>query len=319
MKQVKGTSGNRETRSRKTIILAGFVVLVIGIVTAVLIYGNTRAPFRTTILEVNDTSFKMKYFLKRVSLARTNPRIMLQNLANEEIIKQTAPQPPYSITISDEDIDRALKEIARRQSEAIDERAFNAWYRQQLEQTGFSAAEYRDLVRTNLLTQRLTLYLEERVPSVAEQVHLYMITQGSLADAREVKRWLDAGEDFYTLARELNVDEELKAQGGDLGWYPRNGLAENLARAAFDQLEIGQTSSPLVFNEQLVVIIMVAERAAARQIEEEILQNLRSRVLEGWLVREIRHHRVTVHGLKNGFDAETEAWVQWQLHKMRKE
>jgi foldase protein PrsA len=317
MKQVK--SSRQDTRSRKPIILAGCVVLLIGIATAVLIYRNTKAPFRTTVLEVDDTSIKMKYFLKRVSLARTNPRAMLQNLANEQIIKQAAPQPPYSIRITDEDIDQAIKEAARSQSEATDEHAFNAWYHQQLEQTGFSAAEYRDLVRTKLLTQRLTRYLTERIPTVAEQVHLFMITQGSLADAREVKRRLDAGEDFVALARGLNVEEELKARGGDLGWYPRSSLAENLARAAFEELEIGQPSSPLVFDERRVVIIMVAERAAARQIEEDTLKELKSRVLEDWLQREYRHHRVVVHGLKNGFDGETEAWVRWQLQKMKKE
>jgi parvulin-like peptidyl-prolyl isomerase len=317
VKQVK--SSKQDTRRRKPIFLAGCVVLLIGIATAVLIYRNTKAPFRTTVLEVNDTSIKMKYFLKRVSLARTNPRTMLQTLADEQIIKQTAPQPPYSIRVSDEDIDRAIEEAARGQSEATNEHAFDAWYRQQLEHTGFSAAEYRDLVRANLLTQRLTRYLAERVPTVAEQVHLYMITQGSLEDAREVKSRLDAGEDFFALARELNVDEELKARGGDLGWYPRSALAANLARAAFEELEIGQSSSPLVFDEQLVVIIMVAERAAARQIEEDTLQNLESRVLEDWLQQEYRHHRVVVHGLKNGFDGETEAWVRWQLQKMKKE
>jgi hypothetical protein len=63
----------------------------------------------------------------------------------------------------------------------------------------------------------------------------------------------------------------------------------------------------------------VAERAAARQIEEDTLQNLESRVLEDWLQQEYRHHRVVVHGLKNGFDGETEAWVRWQLQKMKKE
>jgi parvulin-like peptidyl-prolyl isomerase len=268
---------------------------------------------------VNDTSIKMKYFLKRLSLARTNSQAMLQTLANEQIIKQTAPQPPYSIRISDEDIDSALEEAARRQIEAMDERAFKVWYRKELEQTGFSDSEYRDLVRTNLLTRRLIRYLAERIPTVAEQVHLYMISQTSVEAAREVKRRLDGGEDFHTLARKLNADEELKARGGDLGWFPRSGLAANLARVAFDELEIDQASEPLVFNEQLVAIILVAERASARQIDEQMLQDLKSRVLDEWIAGEIPHNRITVHGLKNGFNAETEAWVQWQLQKMRKE
>jgi parvulin-like peptidyl-prolyl isomerase len=316
MKHVIGTE--HKSHNRRAILGAGFVVLAIGIVTTVLIYENTRAPFRATVLEVNDTSIKMKYFLKRLSLARTSSSAMLQTLANEQIIKQVAPQPPYNIRISDSEVERALDEAARRQGAVVGERALNIWYREQLEQTGFSDAEYRDLVRTNLLTRRLIEYLAERVPTVAEQVHLFMISQNSLEAAREVKRRLDEGADFYSLARELNVDEDLKARGGDLGWYPRCGLADNLAQAAFDELEIGQPSSPLVFNDQLVVIIMVAERAAARQIEEETIENLKSSALERWLDTELRHHSIAFHGLKNGFDAETEAWVQWQLYKMTK-
>jgi parvulin-like peptidyl-prolyl isomerase len=261
----------------------------------------------------------MEYLLKRISITRDNPLIMLQILANEEIIKQTALQPPYSISISEGDIDRRLEELARDQSEAMDERTYKSWFRQQLDQTRFSADEFRDLIRTNLLTQRLTLYLQERVPTVAEQVHLYIITQNSLAEARALKRRLDAGEDFYSLARELNVDEELRARSGDLGWYPRSGLAENLARAAFDELDIGQASSPLTLSDQLVAIVMVADRVAARQIEGQTVEKLKARVLEEWLLQETRHHKITVHGLKNGFDRETEAWIQWQLQKMRKE
>jgi hypothetical protein len=63
---------------------------------------------------------------------------------------------------------------------------------------------------------------------------------------------------------------------------------------------------------------MVVERAAARQIEEQTIENLKSRVLERWLDREIRYHSIKFHGLKNGFDAETEAWIQWQLYKTKK-
>jgi parvulin-like peptidyl-prolyl isomerase len=312
-------SSEQETRIKKPIIVAGCIVLVIGIATGILIYRNTRAPFRTTVLEVNDTSIKMEYFLKRVFVARTNPRAMLQTLVDEEIIKQTVVQPPYSIKVSDKEIDRAIGEAVSGQSETTDEHTFDALYNQQLERTGFSAEEYRELVQTNLLKQGLVRYLIERIPTVAEQVHLYMIARGSLADAQEVKRRLDDGEDFFALAGELNVDEQLKARGGDLGWYPRNALPENLARTAFEELNVGQPSSPLAIDGQLAVIILVGERAAARRIEEEMLQHLKSRALQDWLQEEYRHHRVVVHGLKNGFNSETEAWVQWQLQEMIEE
>ena len=145
-----------------------------------------------------------------------------------------------------------------------------------------------------------------------------MIAQRTTEDANKAKQRLDAGEDFFPLARELNSDRQLKGHDGDLGWYPHGALPENVARVAFDELDIGQYREPLVFNQQFAPIVMVTERAAVKQINEQALQILKSKVLEQWLQKESPHHKVAVHGLNNGYDEETEAWVQWQLQRMRK-
>jgi len=312
-------NSNQNTSSRNTIILAGCIVIFICVVTAVFIFSKHRAPFLTNVLEVNDSSIRMDYFLKRVFIAQSNSMIVLQTLINEEIIKQTATRPPYNISISEADIDHRLKTLAQDQIGSNDEKAYKAWFQQYLEQTRFTLDELRELVRTNLLTQRLMLYLEERVPTVGEQVHLFMIPQRSLEESHVAKRRLDSGEDLITLAKELAIDPELGAWSGDLGWILRSDLEENLSRAAFDELDVGQISTPIVLDEQLTVIIMVAERATARRIEAEIVEKLKSRALNQWLLREKQHHRISTHGLNNGFDRETESWIKWQLQKMRKE
>ena len=51
-----------------------------------------------------------------------------------------------------------------------------------------------------MLKQRMDLYLQERVPTVAEQVHLHMITRRSPEEARKVKSRVEAGEDFATVS-----------------------------------------------------------------------------------------------------------------------
>ena len=261
----------------------------------------------------------MRYFLKRLLWARGDTAVLLQTLINEEILEQTAPHPPYNIDITPQEVDQFLREIARKNGGVESENDFSLWYQRQLEDTGLSDAEYRDILHTSMLNQQLTLYLKDRIPTVAEQVHLYMIAQESADEALQTKARIDKGEDFFTLARQVNTDEQLKEQGGDLGWFPRNALSENIARAAFDELEIGQVSEPLVAGELFAALILVSERAAARQIKEETLQVLQSKVLEQWLKQEIQHHMVVVRGLKNGYDAETEAWVQWQLSKMKQQ
>jgi len=315
--RVADTRNSKTSRRRKAIIVASFMGVAIAIAAAIMIYRSKMAPFRAVVLEVNDTSISMGYFLKRASLSPESPTAMLETLISEEIIKQVAPYPPHSIRVSENDVDLFLREIARGDRETISESEFDVWYRQQLEETRFTKAEYRDLVRSNLLRQRLAVSIAEKIAGVAEQVHLFMLAQSSMEDALDVKKRLDEGEDFYRLARKLNLNEQLKEQGGDLGWYPREALPENVAREVFDRLEIGQYSEPLVISNQYAAIILVAERSAARQINEQLLQTLKSNALERWLEQELTHHRVIVHGLKNGYDEETEAWIQWQLQKMR--
>jgi foldase protein PrsA len=311
-------AGNSPARgSRRAIVLAALTVLVIVAVTSGLIYGNRRAPFNTGILSVNDTTIKMRYFLKRLSWSRGDAAAMLQTLTNEEIIKQTTPHPPYNMSITADEVDLFLKEIARKNGGTKNEGDFKSWYRTQLEETRLTDAEYRDILLTSMLSQRLTFYLKERVPTVSEQVHLYMIVQASVEEALRVKERIDSGEDFFALARLLNTDESLKAQGGDLGWFPRGALSADTARTAFDELGVGQVSEPLVSDDSFAALVFVSERAAARQIEDETLQMLQSKALETWLKQEKQHHRVVIRGLENGYDAETDAWVQWQLSRMK--
>jgi parvulin-like peptidyl-prolyl isomerase len=168
----------------------------------------------------------------------------------------------------------------------------------------------------------MSQYLTERIPTVAEQVRLYLVNLSSPEEASEVKERLDAGEDFLTVARELYSGEASEAAGGasrdpDVGWFPREALNPIIARAAFNQLEVGEHSEPLVVSQMSAVIIKVVEKATARQVEDQILEELKAGAFERWLQQEIPYHRVVIRGLNNGYDYETEAWIQWQLQKMR--
>jgi len=210
---------------KKAVITAIIAVIVISVVTIVIIYESRRAPFRISVLTVNDNSIKMSYFLKRLYWSRGDAAGTLQALTNEEIIKQTAPYPPYNLKITPSEVDQFLKEIASKKGGLTNEHEFEAWYHQQLEDTRLSDLEYREILLSRMLRQRMTLYLKERVSTVTEQVHLYMIVQESTSDALLVKKRIDSGEDFFIIAGQVNVDPSLKAQGGDLGWLPRSALA----------------------------------------------------------------------------------------------
>ena len=57
----------------------------------------------------------------------------------------------------------------------------------------------------------------------------------------EIKKRLDAGEDFATLAMELSDDKASAQKGGDLGWFGIGRMVRDFEKATFE-LEVGETS-----------------------------------------------------------------------------
>ena len=338
-------SKNSETSSSgRIIILTVLVVFIIAVITGVIIYADKVAPLRATVVQVDDSEVSMRYFLKRAAHAFDDPRTVLQTIVTEEIVKKVAPNPPYSIKVGETDIDRALREIAINriatdektasgegpttgEGEAaapapedvrtLTEAEFKTWYKQELADTGFTDEEYRESVRVSLLQVGLNSYLAGKIPTVAEQVHLYIITLNSKQQADDIMKRLDAGEDFLKVGEELKSNDQLVVQNVDIGWRPRSAISASIANVAFDQLEVGKYSPPFVVNQQYYAIIKLVERAKARQVDDDVLQMLKSNAFDSWMQQEFRYHNIAIHGIHNGYDEETDAWVTWQLQKMR--
>jgi parvulin-like peptidyl-prolyl isomerase len=316
-RELRKRGGGAGKTGARTTLIAVAVVVVVGAVAGAAIYRERVAPFRTTVLVVDDTSISMRYFLKRASLSRAEPVAMLETLMREQLIRHASPEPPYSIDVSEQDVGQFLREIARGESATIAESEFTEWYRQQLNESRLSDAEFRDLAKTNLLARRLSEYLSERVATVAEQVHLHVIAVKDAAAVTIVVERLGRGEEFGAVARAMSSDAGSRDRGGDVGWKPRGALAPVLSQAAFDELEIGQASGPLYLDDQSLVVLMVSEKVPAREIDQESLRTIKATVLDDWLTKEQPRHRVEIHGFRNGYDAETDAWVRWQLERMR--
>ena len=308
----KTGSGSAE---RWRILIAAAVLLVVAAIAGIAIYRDQVAPFRTNVLIVGDASIDMGYFLKRAATSDEKPLALLQLLSFEEIIRQAAPNSPYNIKVSDSDVAQALRTMARGNGDSISEYEFGEWYRQQLNDSQLSDAEYQELVRTRLLSTGLTHYLAERVPTVAEHVRLHVIVRPTVEDALAVRNRLDAGEDLGQLARELNQDPRLRGKEGELGWYTREALAPDLAKVAFEDLQVGEASNPLQVGDGNFGIFVVTEKAA-REVDGDDLQRKKATVLDDWLADAFKTHKVEFHGFNNGYDSETDAWVIEQLEAM---
>ncbi len=315
--------GKKRAGRKQTIILVSVVAVVILAIVGIFYYIQYVVPFQRTVVVVDGVSIKMRYFLKRTQIAGVSAMEMLQTFTNELIIKQVAPQPPYNIRVTDEDVDEAFKELFRGTSETISDSEFKEWYRQQLNEIGFSDAEYRDLMHTALLRVQLHQYLAERVPTVAEQVYLH-ITQPDTDEMEKIWETYVDEEDLAELTEKIWQDRQSRGEVADLGWVARGAIEDRIEWAAFS-LDIGVVSQPVQVptgqgapEEATFYLIMVSEKAAAREVDEDDLERLKARALDDWLIQESENHKIEFHGRYNGYDSETDAWIQWQLQRMAK-
>ena len=67
-----------------------------------------------------------------------------------------------------------------------------------------------------------------------------------------------------------------------------------------------------------MVIMMISEKAAAREIDEQPLAVLKSMALDKWYKEAYADFEVHFHGFDNGYDSETDSWVTWQLVRMQR-
>jgi parvulin-like peptidyl-prolyl isomerase len=87
----------------------------------------------------------------------------------------------------------------------------------------------------------------------------------ALETAEKIKKKVDAGADFATLAEQDSEDPDSAARGGDIGYVVRGVAPAALEKAAFS-LDVGQTAGPIL-TENGYSIIRVTEKKAAEAPE----------------------------------------------------
>lgn len=325
VEQAPGPATERtQPRTWTGVIIASAVIAIILIIVGVGWYQTYGARYGRTVITVDDITIRMDYFLKRCEVSGIDPMYMLTNLAKEEIFKLEAPN--YGIKVTQEDIDRYLREIAGGQSGNITDSEFKEWYRQQLNETGLSNSEYRDITAAGIMASHLYEYVAARMSTIVEQVHLNVIWLDTSEDAEKVRARWQAGGDFADLARELSLDAVSRENGGDLGWVPRGIAYNGIYDDVIFSLATDNISEPLAYYDtslsdytspayETYYLFMVSEKADTRQVDEKYLSTLANNAFNAWISELMKQHEINFHGFNNGFDSETYAWINWQLQK----
>lgn len=201
----------------------------------------------------------------------------------EHLFGYNLPQPtpvPTPITAT-----APITETPTPTEQPMTEQQFKQYYTEYIAElrknASFREADFRRLVETSLLRDKLQQAMAAEVPTTAEQVHARHILVDKEEEARAALERIRKGEDFAAVAKEVSTDTGTKDNGGDLGWFPRGMMVEEFEAAAF-ALQPGQVSD-VVRTSYGYHIIKVEERDPNRPLDQYVLLDRQSRALDDWL------------------------------------
>jgi parvulin-like peptidyl-prolyl isomerase len=239
-----------------------------------------------------------------------NGESFLDTLIQEELIRQAAAE--RGIDVSADEIDRAIEEgfgyyrdqptpspspattpitatseitpteAPTPMTRAGFEEAYNNNLKALLESTGLTEDDYREMIRTELLSNKLRESVGQEVPTRELQIRARHILVETEDEANAVLERLNQGEDFATVAMEVSQDTLSAELGGDLGWFARGDMVPDFEEAAFD-LPVGEISD-VVETTYGFHIILVEERDEDKELDPDTLEQRISDAFEVWLL-----------------------------------
>nr|HID13990.1 hypothetical protein [Anaerolineae bacterium] len=171
-------------------------------------------------------------------------------------------------------------------TEADFRQLYDTYVSQSLRPLGISERQYRSWVEASLLVEKLREQMSAEIPAVADQVKLRILAVDSEERANELAARWDAGEEFQTLADELEEDEEVAGYGTELGWFPRDILERRLGAELTDLafgLEVGERSQPVLVEEDMRYYLIEVVGHEERELDPFVRQQLEEDVFQEWL------------------------------------
>lgn len=214
----------RQERMRHIIIIAVAIFLagILGYV-GYGYYNSEIKPFHEIVIEVNDTSFNMDYYVKTFDAYTKGmessqlyymPDIITNQIVQDELIRQGANS--LGIEVTDKEIDKEIEE-----NELPKDRI------------------YCDIVAVGLLGEKLQEYFDSELPDTMEQAHVQVMLVESQEMADAVMAKIESSGNFTALLDEFSCNPQIE---GDLGWLPRELMPNSLIGEVAFSLEPGETS-----------------------------------------------------------------------------
>lgn len=247
----------------------GAAAIVNGQAIPIGLYQQQYDQFKTALIQqgLNATSPEGQAQLAQMG------QLILDNLIDDALIAQEAAKQGVSVT--DADLDAAMQQL-------VDSTGGQAAFEQTLKLSGQTLDDARTLQRTQMLNNLMRDRVIANLGGQSDQVHARHILVDSAAAAEALLAQITAGADFGQVAQQSSMDTLTKANGGDLGWFPRGVLISKEVEEAAFNLQPGQISGVIqsAFGFHLVQVL---ERDANRQPDAEQMLKLQQQAVEQWL------------------------------------
>ena len=222
----------RQTRIRHIIIIAVAIFLagILGYV-GYGYYNSEIKPSHGIVIEVNDVSFNMGYYMKMLDA-------------------QTKDMEPSYVYYWTDTIARYIEdaELMRQEAKALDIVASREEIDTAIEEKEYPNDNiYRDIVETEILYQKLSGYFDSALPDTMEQAHVQVMLVESQEMADAVMSKIESSGNFTALVDEFSCNPQIE---GDLGWLPQELMPNSLIGEVAFSLEPGETSK--IYDESAI-------------------------------------------------------------------
>jgi parvulin-like peptidyl-prolyl isomerase len=155
--------------------------------------------------------------------------------------------------------------------------AFETWLVENL----YSHDSFRSALEEEILAAEMVARIVEDVSRNTEQVHARHILVATLDEAENLRRRIDAGEDFGEIAREYSIDASTRPAGGDLGWFPEGYLLWPEVDLAAFELDPGELSQ-VIQTELGYHLVELLERGE-HQLDYDARLFVQENAIQDWI------------------------------------
>lgn len=266
------------------------------------------APFLRQLAAISDRN-------ERAVRAEALRREVLDRLIDDELILIQARE--LKLTVASDEIDKSIDSIKR------DNNLTDAQLMEALAAQGMTMAAYRQDVKRQILRYRvLQIAVGAKIAISDREVQSYYdrYVRGSEIEVRaahiflaippgadagavlereqaaaELRRRVEAGEDFAALARSYSEDPATRDEGGDLGYFGKDLLPKAIEEVVF-AMRVGEVRGPIRADRGFHVLQLIDRREKPAQPLEDLQEDIRNRLRQKVVEKETRTYLNELRG-----------------------